>query len=231
MMLPYKSMSLYAIKRLNIQIMDFYGRTSTLTFDVKQLDEGGKDMMYQSVPYYIGMCAQREMEDMTCRAVSTDLIEDYKWDKFTKEELNAAYWSSYDKSVTIKNKTYKIETKEEFELEKEFIALIDRNKSIKDYLAKNPSPLTPKLLPDSDDLFEPEYLKSLGYTITKDDGQYGEAKSINPNGKRIMNWNRDNMKSGKVTWLGIKEDAGTRTVFGGTVETREQLELLLRLAK
>lgn len=77
------------------------------------------------------------------------------------------------------------------------------------------------------DIFEPKYMKLIGFTVTKDDGQYGKAESIFPKGKRVLSWNRD----GELTWFGIREDADTRNAFNGTVENREQLELLLRLAK
>lgn len=41
------------------------------------------------------------------------------------------------------------------------------------------------------DLFEKKYIESLGFTVVKDNGQYGEAHSNRPKGKRILNWNRE----------------------------------------
>jgi hypothetical protein len=78
------------------------------------------------------------------------------------------------------------------------------------------------------DIFEPTYMKLLGYTVTEDNGQYGKAISDAPiKGKRVLSWNRD----GAMIHFGIREDADTRNAFNGTVENREQLQLLLRLAK
>jgi hypothetical protein len=71
-------------------------------------------------------------------------------------------------------------------------------------------------------------MKLLGYTVTEDNGQYGKAISDAPiKGKRVLSWNRD----GAMIHFGIREDADTRNAFNGTVENREQLQLLLRLAK
>lgn len=86
------------------------------------------------------------------------------------------------------------------------------------------------------DIFEKEYLKSIGYATVKDDGVYGEAHSIRPKGKIILNWNREGAsvdyfgdKLEKNSFLGIKNDAGTRTCFNGIVYDRSDLEKVLNI--
>ncbi len=86
---------------------------------------------------------------------------------------------------------------------------------------------------DKEDLFDKEFIESLGYKVTRDDGVYGEAQSIRPKGKRIMQWNREGRKMNYFgepieygAYFGIREDGDTRTVFNGIVRTKEQIKLL-----
>lgn len=87
-----------------------------------------------------------------------------------------------------------------------------------------------------EDIFEKEFIESLGYVVTKDDGKYGVAESVRPKGKRILSWNREGRKIdyfGKPIefgmFFGIKDDGGTRTVFSGIVRNRDQVKLLIEL--
>ncbi len=87
-----------------------------------------------------------------------------------------------------------------------------------------------------EDIFEPEYMKSIGFKVTEDDGQYGKAIDIRTNGMTHIGWNR---KGHSCTYfgeplekncsVGIRKDADTRYVFNGYIYNREQLELLLKL--
>jgi len=80
-----------------------------------------------------------------------------------------------------------------------------------------------------------EYLKSLGFKVVKDDGQYGEAVDIRANGMTILNWNREGRG---VTYFGeklepnigltIKKDGGTRTAFNGYIFDEKELEYILK---
>lgn len=87
-----------------------------------------------------------------------------------------------------------------------------------------------------EDIFEKDYLESIGFKTVKDDGVFGEASSIKPRGMTIINWNREGHhctyfgdKLEKNVSVGIRKDAGTRTAFSGYVFNREQLELLIKL--
>lgn len=89
-----------------------------------------------------------------------------------------------------------------------------------------------------EDIFDPEFLKSIGFKVEKDDGQYGVATSIKFAGKVQLGWNRAGVNltySGEPMEpncaLGIKEDWNTRTTFNGVVRTREQLKLLIELSR
>jgi hypothetical protein len=87
-------------------------------------------------------------------------------------------------------------------------------------------------------LFDKDFLKELGFLVIKDNGHYGEAHSIRPKGKIILNWNREGAicdyfgttEPRKNSYFGIKEDGGTRRCFNGIVYTREQIELLIKLS-
>ncbi len=86
------------------------------------------------------------------------------------------------------------------------------------------------------DVFDKDYLKSIGFNVTKDNGQYGEAKCIRANGMTVIQWNREGHsctyfgdKLEKNVSVGIKKDGGTRTAFSGYVYSREQLELIINL--
>lgn len=86
------------------------------------------------------------------------------------------------------------------------------------------------------DLFEKEYLKSIGYKVTKEDGQCGEAIDIKTNGMTKLAWNREGHwctyfgdKLEKNVSFGLYKDGGTRTAFSGYIYDREQLELILKL--
>jgi len=89
-----------------------------------------------------------------------------------------------------------------------------------------------------EDLFDKDFLKEIGFETIKDNGKYGEAHSIRPKGKIILNWNKDGANCDyfgtpeprRNSFLGIKEDGGTRTTFNGIVYTREQIELLIKLS-
>lgn len=88
----------------------------------------------------------------------------------------------------------------------------------------------------SEDIFDKDYLKSIGFKVTADSGQYGTAKDIRTNGITLLAWNRD---GARCTYFGepleknvsfeIKKDGGTRTAFSGYVYNREQLELIIKL--
>jgi hypothetical protein len=90
----------------------------------------------------------------------------------------------------------------------------------------------------SEDLFDKDFLKELGFKVTKDDGIYGKAESLRPKGKILLSWNRDGTTYNyfgipeirKNSFFGIKEDCGTRSTFNGIVYTREQIELLIKLS-
>ena len=75
-----------------------------------------------------------------------------------------------------------------------------------------------------------DILPSLNYRIIKDDGQYIKAESVHKwdsvnnrpiscQGKRHLQMNFDIDK----TYVGIKEDAETRTVFSGWINVAEDL--------
>lgn len=80
-----------------------------------------------------------------------------------------------------------------------------------------------------------EYLKSIGFKVTKDDGQYGEAKEIRTNGMTVLHWNREGHS---VTYFGEKlepniaislgKDGGTRTAFSGYIFDEKELEYILK---
>lgn len=86
------------------------------------------------------------------------------------------------------------------------------------------------------DFFDKDYLKSLGFKVIKDDGQYGHAIDIKTNGMTHIYWNR---KGRSLTYFGeklekncgisIRKDADTRTVFDGYIFERDQLALLLKM--
>jgi hypothetical protein len=78
-----------------------------------------------------------------------------------------------------------------------------------------------------EDIFEWAYIESLGYEIISDDGKCGSASSKMPKGKRVIYYNRGTT----ANWLGIREDGDTRSAFNGIIESRGQLELILRIVK
>ena len=70
------------------------------------------------------------------------------------------------------------------------------------------------------------------YIIPKDDGQYFMANS--KNGKRFISFNSVPMDSNSElsrgkTYLGIREDGDTRTVFNGKVNSVDDLKLIWEL--
>jgi hypothetical protein len=100
-----------------------------------------------------------------------------------------------------------------------------------------------KLFPLNDvitgeDLFDKNFLAELGFEVTEDNGVYGKAQSLRPKGKILISWNREGAhcdyfgtpNTRKNAFMGIKEDAGTRSTFNGIVYTREQIELLINLS-
>lgn len=99
-----------------------------------------------------------------------------------------------------------------------------------------------KLFPLTDistdkDLFDKDFLSELGFKVTEDNGQYGKAQSLRPNGKILLYWNREGAscdyfgtpEKRENSYFRIEEDGGTRTVFNGIVYTKEQIELLLKI--
>ncbi|HRW21312.1 MAG TPA: hypothetical protein P5509_05010 [Bacteroidales bacterium] len=87
------------------------------------------------------------------------------------------------------------------------------------------------------DLFSKDFLKRLGFEITKDDGQYGKAESIRPKGKILLSWNRDGAHCDYFgtpiteynAFFGVEEDGGTRTAFNGIVYSEQDIERILKL--
>lgn len=88
------------------------------------------------------------------------------------------------------------------------------------------------------DIFDKDFLKTIGFKVIKDDGQYGEAHCIRANGMTQLNWNRkghsctyfgDKLDPNVSVGLTIKKDGGSRTAFNGYVFDREQLELMIKL--
>ena len=80
------------------------------------------------------------------------------------------------------------------------------------------------------------FMKSIGFKTTKDDGIFGEAKDIKSNGMTIINWNRNGRiysyfgkKLDKNIDISIKKDGGTRTAFDGYIFCEHQLKELLEL--
>ncbi len=78
-----------------------------------------------------------------------------------------------------------------------------------------------------------DIIKDLNYEIVSDDGQYLKAISIHKypisiKGKRILSLNRSN-RAELRTFVGIKEDGGTRTVFNGFIEKPADLRLIDKL--
>ena len=79
-------------------------------------------------------------------------------------------------------------------------------------------------------------MDSIGFTITKDDGQYGKAIHTKTSGMTVINWNREGHS---CTYFGerlddnvsvtIYKDGGTRTAFAGYVFTKEDLLTTLKL--
>jgi hypothetical protein len=85
-----------------------------------------------------------------------------------------------------------------------------------------------------EDVFDSNYLESIGYKVVSDDGVYGKAESIRPKGKKILSWNREgteiNYFGDKIPFayfIGIKDDGGTRTSFNGIVRNKEDLKFIL----
>lgn len=85
-----------------------------------------------------------------------------------------------------------------------------------------------------EDYFDKEFMKSIGFEVIKDNGQYGEAHSIIPKGKIIINFNRDYAYDyltrnpvPESNFVGIKEDGGTRIVFSGFITSKEDLKFIL----
>lgn len=88
-----------------------------------------------------------------------------------------------------------------------------------------------------EDLFEKEFIESLGYEVISDDGVYGKAESTRAKGMTILSWNREgttiNYFGDKIEYgafFGIQKDGGTRTAYNGLVRTREQVEMFVELA-
>jgi hypothetical protein len=80
-----------------------------------------------------------------------------------------------------------------------------------------------------------EQLSHLGYKKISDNGQYGvyankagivvPGYGIMPKHKRHISFNRDG------NYVGIKEDAQTRTVFHGVINTEEEFEVILNCVR
>jgi len=87
-----------------------------------------------------------------------------------------------------------------------------------------------------EDFFKKEFLLSLGFKVTEDNGQYGKAESIRPKGKILLSWNRegtninyfgDPMPGGKNSFFGVEEDGGTRTGFNGIVYSEDDVKFIV----
>lgn len=105
----------------------------------------------------------------------------------------------------------------------------------------------PEPLPDIKPLSKPwpladimniEFLDSIGFKVTKFDGQYGVAKSKKFGGRTIIKYNLEGYSCGyggdklpENIVVGITTDWDTRTVFNGYIENREQLELISKLTR
>ena len=87
-----------------------------------------------------------------------------------------------------------------------------------------------------EDLFEKEFIESLGFTVITEDGVCGKAESKIPRGKKVLYWNR---KGRNIDYFGnpiefgynfyIGDDGDSRTTFSGIVRTRDQIKLILEL--
>ena len=86
-----------------------------------------------------------------------------------------------------------------------------------------------------EDIFDKDYLESLGFYIVSDDGQYGKATF--GNGATVIQWNR---WGHHCTYYGkpieeyncsfsIRKDGGTRYAFNGYVFSRKDIERLLEM--
>jgi hypothetical protein len=87
-----------------------------------------------------------------------------------------------------------------------------------------------------EDIFDKEFIESLGFTVKKDDGQYGQA-SCSRNGMTVLHWNRSGHH---CTYFGdpvvdynccfsVKKDGYTRCAFNGYVFSRDDVERILRM--
>lgn len=86
------------------------------------------------------------------------------------------------------------------------------------------------------DIFNKDFIKSIGFEVTGDDGVYGKAESIRARGKTLLAWNREgttmNYFGDKIEFgmhFSIKEDAGTRTVFSGIIRSQDDIKKVLTL--
>ncbi len=86
--------------------------------------------------------------------------------------------------------------------------------------------------------FNEDFLKENNFKLIKDDGQYGEAESIKPNGYRTLNFNRAGVsvsyegdKLEPNIAIGLKLDGGTRHGFNGIIYSKEDFITIAKLIR
>lgn len=86
--------------------------------------------------------------------------------------------------------------------------------------------------------FNKDFLKENNFKLTKDDGQYGYAESIKPNGYTTLEFNRkgiglsySGIKLEPNIAIGLKLDGGTRTVFNGIIYSEKDFIKILKLIR
>lgn len=86
--------------------------------------------------------------------------------------------------------------------------------------------------------FDKDFLKENNFKLKKDDGKYGYAQSIKPNGYVTLEFNRGGIglsylgdKLEPNIAIGLKLDGGTRTAFNGIIYSEEDFITVLKLIR
>lgn len=92
--------------------------------------------------------------------------------------------------------------------------------------------------PKNKDWFNEAFLKENNFKLIRDDGKYGYAESIKPNGYVTLEFNRGGIglsylgdKLEPNIAIGLKLDGGTRTAFNGIIYSEEDFITVLKLIR
>lgn len=88
-----------------------------------------------------------------------------------------------------------------------------------------------------DDIFNKDYMKTIGFKVVEDNGECGKAVDLRTNGMTVLSWNRKgpggtyfgDKFDKKAYYLVIEKDGGTRKAFYGYIFNREDMEKVLSL--